>query len=127
VLRLDGERMRRRRAHWQAIAVAACEQCGRACVPVVEPVRDFAEWLAPPAPGVLGWLLDPDREALAPAQARVGDAAVLALSGPEGGLTEAERRQALGGQRVAVRLGPRVLRADTAPLALLAWLAVGAA
>jgi 16S rRNA (uracil1498-N3)-methyltransferase len=81
VLRVDGERAQRKALHWQAIAVAACEQCGRN---------------------------------------RVG--AVTLLSGPEGGLSEAEEARARDAGFEPVTLGPRVLRADTAPLAALACL-----
>jgi 16S rRNA (uracil1498-N3)-methyltransferase len=121
VLRLEAERAERRRAHWQAVAQSACEQCGRTRVPVVHPVRGFDEWLASaPDQAAAGWLLDPQapRPVHAPAQP------LLLLSGPEGGFTTAEREAALARGFVAVGLGPRVLRADTAPLAMLAWLAM---
>jgi len=130
VLRLTGERAgeraNRKQAHWQAVAEAACEQCGRARVPVVAPVQALPHWLAAlPAhePGALRLLLSPG-EGTAPlhASAPAGATWVLALSGPEGGLSPAEEAAALRAGFVRVGLGPRVLRADTAPLALLAWL-----
>jgi 16S rRNA (uracil1498-N3)-methyltransferase len=122
VLRLDAERAERRRAHWQAVAQAACEQCGRTRVPVVHPVCGFDDWLATAAvgQGAAGWLLDPQ----APPPERAPAQPLLLLSGPEGGFTIAERDAALARGFVAVGLGPRVLRADTAPLAMLAWLAI---
>lgn len=129
VLRLDGQRADRRREHWQGVAVAAAEQCGRTRVPAVAAVRGLAEWLAalPPAIAEARWLLCPDAAA-APAATvfagRPGAAPVLALSGPEGGLTEAEQAAARANGFVPLSLGPRVLRADTAPLALLAALAL---
>lgn len=125
VLRLSGERAERRRAHWQAIAVAACEQCGRNRVPAVQAPQALEAWLAslpadaPPDEQrlLLGW-----RDAAPWAGAARGAAAVRLLSGPEGGLTDAEEALARSrGFRVAT-LGPRVLRADTAPLAALAAL-----
>jgi 16S rRNA (uracil1498-N3)-methyltransferase len=152
VLRLDGARAERRREHWQAVASAASEQCGRATVPSIGPLQSLAGWLATltpaAAPGEDRWLLSPaassqlaDRCAATPAvqpdaaapgpdaapQARHGDAPQagwLALSGPEGGLSAAE--EALAGTHgfEAVSLGPRILRADTAPLALMAWVAL---
>ncbi len=119
VLRLEAQRAERRRAHWQAVAQAACEQCGRTRVPVVHPVRGFDDGLAHAADqGAAGWLLDPQ----APLPQRAPAQPLLLLSGPEGGFTTAERDAALARGFVAVGLGPRVLRADTAPLAMLAWL-----
>ncbi len=129
VLRLAGERAARKQQHWQAVAEAACEQCGRALVPQVAPVLALAAWLAGlPAPAAqpgaeVRLLLSPGAETLAlhaavPQHTRQ----VLALSGPEGGLSPAEETAALRAGFVRVGLGPRVLRADTAPLALLAWL-----
>ncbi len=130
VLRLHGERAERKREHWQAVAVAACEQCGRARVPVLEPVRTLASWLeslhgAPKATAVSAapeprWLLSlgADAPALA-AQPPTG--APTFLSGPEGGLAPDEESAALAAGFLPVSLGPRILRADTAPLAALAW------
>lgn len=129
VLRLSGERAERRRAHWQAIAVAASEQCGRAVVPTVAAPSALGEWLESAAsiPAVARWLLDVAETARSPARAGLPDAArgpLLSLSGPEGGLTTEERAAAREAGFQSVTLGPRVLRADTAPLALLAWLAL---
>lgn len=121
VLRLDAERAERRRAHWQAVAQSASEQCGRTRLPVVHAVRGFDDWLATTAvQGAAGWLLDPQ----APPPDRAPAQALQLLSGPEGGFTADERHAALAHGFIAVGLGPRVLRADTAPLALLAWLAM---
>jgi len=130
VLRLDGVRAERRRQHWQAIAVAACEQCGRNRLPVVHPVQTLSAWLVPlPAMAathsrwLLGW-----RDALTwpQALAAAGDSATL-LSGPEGGFTDVEEDMAHARGFVTVSLGARVLRADTAPLAALAAIALGSA
>jgi 16S rRNA (uracil1498-N3)-methyltransferase len=126
VLRLEGERAARKRAHWQAIAVAACEQCGRAAVPVIEPISTLADWLErPPATGAR-LLLSLARGAPALRTLSPDETAVLALSGPEGGLTPAEEEAALAAGFAPIGLGPRVLRADTAPLALLAWIGLRA-
>lgn len=125
VLRLAGERAQRKQQHWQAIAEAACEQCGRARVPTVAPVRELSAWLAglPKGDGAHRLLLSlqPDAQPL-PAQVPPGTTPVLTLSGPEGGLTPDEEAAARAAGFQAVALGPRVLRADTAPLAVLAWL-----
>jgi len=127
VLRLAGERAQRKRAHWQAVAQAACEQCGRAVLPLVEPVLDLPAWLAQlPAdtPGLQPsrWLLSLSSGALPPAALHAPTGSLLTLSGPEGGLTADEENAARQAGFQPVALGPRVLRADTAPLAVLAWL-----
>ena len=145
VLKLAGERAARKREHWQAIAVSACEQCGRARVPVVHAVQDLMHWLqeAGPARGsrslheaeparAARWLLSTRDDATPVHEAWTAAAPtpagrpshVVLLSGPEGGLGEMEERTARAAGFVAVTLGPRILRADTAPLAALAWLAL---
>ena len=153
VLRLSGERAQRKREHWQAVAVAASEQCGRAWVPQVAEVHSLAGWLqalareradagadagsdsaagatagADTTPRTLRLVLSFSPDAVSPAAALQalglrdgGDQAVFALSGPEGGLSPAEEAAARAAGFQPVTLGPRVLRADTAPLALLAW------
>jgi len=130
VLRLSEQRAARRQAHWQAIAVAACEQCGRNRVPAVRPVLPLAAWLAGlprAAPAEARWLLGwRDAAPWVQATARASNGVTL-LSGPEGGLTDAEEDLARLRDFVGVSLGPRVLRADTAPLAALAALALRSA
>jgi 16S rRNA (uracil1498-N3)-methyltransferase len=121
VLRLAGERALRKCEHWQAIAAAAAEQCGRTCVPRIAPVLPFERWLNLLAGDAVRLLLSP-REGSAALLAVAGDArSLLTLSGPEGGLTVAEEAAALAKGFVAAGLGERVLRAETAPLAVLAW------
>jgi 16S rRNA (uracil1498-N3)-methyltransferase len=124
VLRLAGERADKRRAHWQAIAVAACEQCGRNRVPEVGAPRALGHWLA-----CLPATLDGSRRLLAWRDAvpwaRVVDSPALVLSGPEGGLTDAEEDAARAHGFAPITLGARVLRADTAALAALASIALG--
>ena len=118
VLRLAGERAQKKQAHWQAIAIAACEQCGRNRVPTVHPVQPLAAWIAGAAPGLVLSL----RAGTQPLGAiRAGESVTL-LSGPEGGLSPAEEDAALARGWRPVHLGPRVLRAETAPLAALAVL-----
>jgi len=131
VLRLAGERADKRREHWQAVAIAACEQSGRNKVPLIEPIRPLAAWLASLGarpPHEARWLLSTSETM--PLHSRADhDAAmtgVLALSGPEGGLSPAEEDSARGRAFESISLGPRVLRADTAPLALLAYLGLNA-
>jgi 16S rRNA (uracil1498-N3)-methyltransferase len=124
VLRLEGERAARRMAHWQGVAQAAAEQCGRTRVPPVAAVRRLEDWLLEAATGGAGsvrWLLQPGAAAFG-AVATARPTAVTLLSGPEGGWTEAEVGAATAAGFAPVGLGPRILRADTAPLAVLAWL-----
>lgn len=130
VLRLHGERAERKRAHWQAIAQAACEQCGRAVVPQVAPVAQLLDWLRDPRlshalqAGAARWLLSLQADARDAPALGVPEAALCTLSGPEGGFTAEEEQAARQAGFVAVDLGPRVLRAETAPLAVLGWLAL---
>ena len=131
VLRLSGERAQRKQAHWQGIAVAACEQSGRNRVPVVTPVMTFSAWLAEQATAAdltdaTRWLLGFGEAAL-PLPQRLrpqAPARLLLLSGPEGGLSPAEVEAAQRAGFLPTSLGPAVLRADTAPLAALAAVAL---
>jgi 16S rRNA (uracil1498-N3)-methyltransferase len=148
VLRLDGDRAAKKVAHWQGVAVAACEQCGRNRVPTVMPMQSLTAWLSalalgPAAPSnATRWVLStaqaptvaarldaafPNTSAgMRPVVALSGTNSIVALSGPEGGLSEQELAMATAQGFAAVSLGPRVLRADTAPLALLALLTLQA-
>ncbi len=130
VLRLSGERAERKQAHWQGVAAAACEQCGRNRVPQIDTPRSLADWLAAPvAPTLRRLVLSLEGDARPLSQAVAGDTheAVLLLSGPEGGLSAQEVGQARAAGFEPVTLGPRVLRAETAPLAALSWLTLGGA
>ena len=117
VVRLKEERAERRIAHWRGIAIAACEQCGRNRVPVIEPVLPLLEFVSLPGAGAR-LLLSPEADKslkdLTPAST------LTLLIGAEGGLTPEERADALHYGFVAMRFGPRVLRTETAPLAVLA-------
>jgi 16S rRNA (uracil1498-N3)-methyltransferase len=127
VLRLSGERAEKKVAHWHSVAVAASEQCGGNRLPQLLPVSTLAAWLAkqPAAPAGTRLLLSlrPHslslREAVAPL---APDLPITLLSGPEGGLSPAEEEAALASGFVAVSLGQRTLRAETAALAALAAL-----
>ncbi len=125
VLKLKGERGDKKRAHWQAVAVAACEQCGRNRVPVIHEAASLAQWqqkhAQTEADGSLRAVLSL-ADGTQPLQQVLGsapDRAVVFLSGPEGGLTAAEEALARTSGFVPVTLGPRTLRAETAPLAAL--------
>jgi 16S rRNA (uracil1498-N3)-methyltransferase len=120
VVRLDPIQGIRRVEHWQAIAISACEQCGRNRVPHIGAVSTLAKALdALPAEGAR-LLLDPEG-AMTLATVPVEGAATV-LIGPEGGWSESERRLCERAGISACRLGPRVLRTETAPLAVLAAL-----
>jgi 16S rRNA (uracil1498-N3)-methyltransferase len=123
IVRLSSERQERRETHWQNVVIAACEQCGRNVVPPVKPSLGFGEFfaglLAAPAAGTRV-LLAPDGEATV--RSLAPQPPVTVLIGPEGGLAPEEREIALAAGFVTMRLGPRVLRTETAPLAALAAL-----
>ena len=123
VLRLQGDRATKKTHHWQAVAIAACEQCGRNRVPVVHPVRELSAWLAQLAAADAGQcLLLSLREGAQRLQPPPPGTACTLLNGPEGGLTPEEEDRALAAGFAPLTLGPRVLRAETAPLAALAAL-----
>jgi len=136
VLRLTGERAGKKQAHWQSVAVAACEQCGGNRVPLIHPVQSLVAWLSehcgnsslPPTMTGQGLLLSlrPGSTGLREVvgawdqRAGAGDSAITFLSGPEGGLSLVEEDAALRCGFVPVTLGARVLRSETAALAALA-------
>ena len=121
VTRLDAARADKRRAHWRQVAIAACEQCGRNRIPEVLPLRDLDEWLRAPTRASLRLLFAPDA-AQAIGEVERPDGAIELLVGAEGGLTTDEAAAALRAQFRAVRMGPRVLRTETAALAALSAL-----
>lgn len=122
VIRLSAERMERRVAHWNQIARAACEQCGRNRVPMVAPVLDLPQYLAlAKAQNALRLLLAPGADATLQELTRP-TMPVIAMIGPEGGWETGEIQAALVAGFQAVRLGPRVLRTETAGAALVAAL-----
>jgi 16S rRNA (uracil1498-N3)-methyltransferase len=118
VLKLKGERAEKKLAHWQGIAVASAEQCGRNRVPPVHAAVTLAEWVKKAPPGER-WVLSLSEGTQSLGQ-MLGAGPVTVLSGPEGGLSPNEELAALAAGFAPVTLGPRVLRAETAPLAVLA-------
>ena len=121
VVKLDPDSRLRKLTHWRGVAIAACEQCGRARVPSVAEPRPFGSWMTEPPRAGTRLLLLPDAEVPLAAAAR-GALAVELLVGPEGGLEDAEREAALVAGFRACRLGPRILRSETAAIAALAIL-----
>jgi 16S rRNA (uracil1498-N3)-methyltransferase len=124
VLRLAGERAERKRAHWQGIAVAASEQSGRTRVPEVSAVLALRDWLGQVREhaDALRCVLSL-RDGARPFRAAAIAGSAVFLSGPEGGLSDAEEALALAQGFAPMSLGARTLRADTAPLAILAAIA----
>lgn len=122
VVKLDAATAAKKLAHWQGVAIAACEQCGRARVPALGAPMALHDWLLRPAPaGVLRVQLAPDAGA-ALAVIAAGATAVELLIGPEGGLDPAEQAAAFAAAYQPCHLGPRVLRSETAALTALAVL-----
>lgn len=120
VIRLSAERMERRVAHWNQIARAACEQCGRNRVPEVAPVLDLPQYLAlAKAQNALRLVLAPGAGATLRALPRP-ESPVVVMVGPEGGWEEGELQAARAAGFQALELGPRVLRTETAGAAALA-------
>lgn len=121
VVKLGAERGARRRQHWQQLCVAACEQCGRNRVPLVEEPLDFDHWLAGlgPAAAAEPRLTLSASSALA-LKALAAPAAAMLLVGPEGGLDRTELAMARSRGFQELRLGPRILRTETAAVAALA-------
>jgi 16S rRNA (uracil1498-N3)-methyltransferase len=121
VVRLDDAGLARRCEHWRAIAISACEQCGRNQVPPIDAVADLASACARADGASLRLLLAPEatRSLISMAGRSPGVSLVV---GPEGGFSDAELALAAQQGFQSCRLGPRVLRAETAPLAALAAL-----
>ena len=120
VVRLDDAALRRRVAHWRTVAIAACEQCGRNRLPEVESVTDL-EAACTAGGDELKLMLVPQAPASLAALVHGAQRATL-LVGPEGGLSGREQLLAQRNGFLACRLGPRILRTETAPLAALAAL-----
>ncbi|MNM62895.1 Ribosomal RNA small subunit methyltransferase E [compost metagenome] len=115
-VRLKDERADKRLAHWRQVAISACEQCGRSSVPIIHTPQLLADWLKA-CDQDLKLVLHPVAE---PMVSHQQPATLAFLIGPEGGLSEAEVEQAKAAGFHAARLGPRVLRTETAPVVALA-------
>ncbi len=115
-VRLKDERADKRLQHWRQIAISACEQCGRSSVPVIHPPLLLSEWLSA-TEAALKLVLHPVAEPLTSHEA---PGTLAFLIGPEGGLSDAEVQQAQSQGYHSARLGPRVLRTETAPVVALA-------
>jgi 16S rRNA (uracil1498-N3)-methyltransferase len=133
VVRLDATQAASKQAHWRAVAVSACEQCGRNRLPSVEPPQPLLSYLGAMAPRagtdrMLRLVLEPERARQTQREARIIDSEAPAASGaqiaigPEGGFTPDELEAFDLSAFSRVRLGPRVLRTETAAIAAIAVL-----
>jgi len=121
IVRLDEEQSDRKSSHWRAIAIAACEQCGRNRLPDVALPAQLPSFLRLPAPGSVRLLLSPSAARRIEDVPRSAGGATV-LIGPEGGLSDEEQALAEAAGYTAVNLGPRVLRTETAAIAALTLL-----
>ena len=118
-VKLDAERAERRVAHWEAVVASACEQCGRRRLPEVSEPMKLGDWAASLDDDAgLRLALDPHGD-LAPRDLPKGTRATLAV-GPEGGLSDHDLATLGAAGFRGLRLGPRILRTETAGLAALA-------
>lgn len=126
IVRMDHEKRLRRREHWQAVVISACEQCGRNLPPPVAPIEEFPDWLrnhvrtnSNASNSAIQYLLDPE------ANTRLRDLQppsnpMFLIAGPEGGFDRSEHEFALSQGVIPLNLGPRILRTETAALAAVA-------
>ena len=129
-VRLDAERGEKRRTHWQGVIASACEQSGRARLPALGQVATLAHWLGSAPPGLDAaeaseqrlplFYLDPDAETSLRQLSETAFVGACVVIGPEGGLGERDLAQLRAAGAIGIKLGPRVLRTETAGLALLA-------
>ncbi len=117
-VKLDRERADKRAQHWRAVAVAACEQCGRNRVPIIYPVMEFTAWAARESEAVRVMLHPVAQSALS--QFLATEPHLALVVGPEGGFTDEEIALAERHGIARAAFGPRVLRTETAGMAALA-------
>lgn len=122
VVRLAGDRADKRRAHWQAVVVAASEQCGRNRLAAVAELEGFSQWIARPSTGPRILLSPRGTQSLAAWATGTAPQDVTFMIGPEGGFTDEEEAAAEAAGATVLAMGPRILRTETAGLAALAVL-----
>jgi 16S rRNA (uracil1498-N3)-methyltransferase len=121
VVKLDAKHSERKLAHWHGITVAACEQSGRDTIPQIISPQPLADFLSAIDPHCTRLLLSPTGTQRV-ADLKSPQRKLLVLIGPEGGLSETEQRSAIGAGFIAVKMGPRILRTETAAVAALTLL-----
>jgi 16S rRNA (uracil1498-N3)-methyltransferase len=120
-VKLDAERAGKRSAHWRGVVAGACEQSGRARLPELLPPAALADFLAGEV-STRRFALDPEGDATLPGLALAPGESLCLLVGPEGGLSERDLAMARAAGFGGLRLGPRILRTETAALAAIAAL-----
>jgi 16S rRNA (uracil1498-N3)-methyltransferase len=118
-VKLKSDRAEKKTQHWQQIAIAACEQCGRNTIPKIQPLQSLTSWVATTEADGKFVL---HHRALAERTTGSKPSTIALLIGPEGGLSPVEISLAEDAGYQALRLGPRVMRTETAPLAAMAIL-----
>ncbi len=118
-VRLKGDRLEKKMVHWQNIAISACQQSGRCKIPVIHPPMDYLDW-AKNTNADIRLLLHPHQQQ--PLSQYEQPHSVALLIGPEGGFSEDEVEYAINTGFTGLRLGPRILRTETASLAALSVL-----
>ena len=118
-VRLDTERWEKKRQHWQAVAISACEQSGRTDLVTIHRPQLLSIWLQTTFSG-MRIMLDP--QASKNIKHLVDPTAIQLLIGSEGGLSEAEIQHATTAGFMGIQLGSRILRSETAPLAVISIL-----
>jgi 16S rRNA (uracil1498-N3)-methyltransferase len=119
IVRLTDERAQKRFQHWQHVAISACEQSGRNRLPLVHEVKSFKQFIASADAKATRFLLSPRGESSLN-QLRKPEGNIILLCGPEAGFSDDEESLAINSGFTPVRLGPRILRTETAAVAALA-------
>lgn len=122
MVKLYGDRATRRLAHWQGVVTSACEQSGRTRIPEIAAIAPFDDFLAKRADEQLMLLLDPQGTHTLKDLPEEPPNRVLLVAGPEGGFDEREREAAYRAGATGLRVGPRILRTETAALVAAALL-----
>lgn len=115
-VRLKGERLEKKMAHWQKVAISACEQSGRNIIPTIHPAQSYNDWIAQVNSDCKLVLHTRDQK---PLMDIAPPSSVALLVGPEGGITDAEVGSCIQNGFTGLTLGPRILRTETAALAAL--------
>lgn len=117
---LEKKRIEKKHAHWQGILISAVEQCGRTDLPILHPLCTFEQFLMQ-TNAIQKWILAPQTTHTLSAHTITQDPIAL-LIGPEGGWSESEYEEAVAAHFHPITLGPRILRTETAPIAILSIL-----